>query len=90
MVMIDEEHGQVWMFAVAPEVGGTIYYKKSPLNNVSFAPGAGTPIISSNTDTDINDPTSTKQNVNSQTGLVVLASARNNARYWHANIDLRG
>ena len=90
MVMIDEEHGQVWMFAVAPEMGGTIYYKKSPLNNVSFAAGAGTPIISSSTDTDINDPTSTKQNVNSQTGLVVLASARNNARYWHANIDLRG
>jgi hypothetical protein len=90
MVMIDEEHREVWMFAVAPEVGGTIYYKKSPLDNVSFAPGAGTPIISSSTDTDINDPTSTKQNVNSQTGLVVLASARDNARYWHAHIDLGG
>lgn len=89
MVMIDDEHRQVWMFAVAPEEGGTIYYKKSPLDNISFAPGAGTPIISSSTDTDINDPTSTKQNVNSQTGLVVLAAARSNARYWHARIDLR-
>jgi hypothetical protein len=89
MVMIDEEHGQVWMFAVAPEEGGTLYYKKAPLGNVSFPPGPGTPIISSSTDTDINDPTSTKQNVNSQTGLVVLASARNNARYWHAYVDLK-
>lgn len=88
MVMIDEEHGQVWMFAVAPEEGGTIYYKKAPLDNVSFAPGAGTPIISSSTDTDINDPTSTKQSVNGQTGLVVLASARKNARYWHAYVNL--
>ena len=88
MVMIDEEHREIWMFAVAPEEGGTIYYKKSPIDNVSFAPGAGTPIISSGTDTDINDPTSTKQNVNSQTGLVVLASSRQNARYWHAYVDL--
>lgn len=46
--------------------------------------------MSSSTDTDINDPTSTKQNVNSQTGLVVLASSRNNARYWHAYIRLGG
>lgn len=90
MVMIDSEHHQIWMFAVAPEEGGTIYYKKSPLDNVSFAPGAGTPIIRSNTDTDINDPTSTKQNVNSQTGLVVLASSRANARYWHAYVNLGG
>jgi hypothetical protein len=89
MVMIDEEHRQVWMFAVAPEEGGTVYYKKAPLDNISFPPGAGTPIISSSTDKDINDPTSTKQNVNGQTGLVVLAASRSNARYWHAYIDLR-
>ncbi len=88
MVMIDEEHRQVWMFAVAPEEGGTIYYKKTPIDNISFAPGAGTPIISSSTDKDINDPTSTKQNVNSQTGLVVLAASRTNSRYWHAHLDL--
>jgi hypothetical protein len=88
MVMIDEEHRQVWMFAVAPEEGGTLFYKKAPLDNISFPPGAGTPIISSSTDTDINDPTSTKQNVNSQTGLVVLAAASVNARYWHAHINL--
>ncbi|WP_411375702.1 hypothetical protein ACLH0K_04850 [Arthrobacter sp. MPF02] len=88
MVMIDEEHRRVWMFAVAPEEGGTIYYKNSPLDNVSFAPGAGTPIISSSTDNDINDPTSTKQNVNSQSGLVLLAASRTNARYWHAHISL--
>jgi hypothetical protein len=89
MVMIDEEHRQVWMFAVAPEGGGTIFYKKAPLDNVSFPPGSGTPIISSSTDLDINNPTTTKQNVNSQTGLVVLAASRANARYWHAAIDLR-
>ncbi|MGF9649910.1 DNRLRE domain-containing protein [Pseudarthrobacter oxydans] len=90
MVMIDEEHRQLYMFAIAPEAGGTLYYKKSPLDNVSFAPGPGTPIISSSTDKDINDPTSTKQNVNGQTGLVVLTASRTNARYWHAHLDLGG
>ena len=88
MVMIDEEHRQIYMFAIAPEAGGTLYYKKSPLDNVSFPPGPGTPIISSSTDKDINDPTSTKQNVNGQTGLVVLTASRTNARYWHASLDL--
>jgi hypothetical protein len=90
MVMIDEENRQIYMFAIAPEAGGTLYYKKSPLDNVSFPPGPGTPIISSSTDKDINDPTSTKQNVNSQTGLVVLTASRTNARYWHARLDLGG
>ncbi|TLM85976.1 hypothetical protein [Pseudarthrobacter sp. NamE5] len=90
MVMIDEEHRQVWMFAVAPEEGGSIFYKTAPLDNIAFPPGPGTPIIHSSTDTDINDPTSTKQNVNGQTGLVVLASARKNARYWHGHIALGG
>ncbi|MBJ2121643.1 hypothetical protein I6N91_11710 [Arthrobacter sp. MSA 4-2] len=89
MVMIDQERRQVWMFAVAPEGGGTVFYKKAPLDNVSFPPGPGTPIISSSTDLDINDPTTTKQNVTGQTGLVVLAASRTNARYWHAAIDLR-
>ncbi|MHA7238845.1 hypothetical protein [Arthrobacter sp. TMS1-12-1] len=88
MVMIDEQHRQVWMFAVAPEEGGTIYYKKAPIDDVSFPPGAGTPIISSSTDTEINDPTSTKQNVNGQTGLVVLASSKASDRYWHAYTGL--
>ncbi|RJU00253.1 hypothetical protein D6T65_12860 [Arthrobacter frigidicola] len=89
MVMIDQEHRQVWMFAVAPEGGGTLFYKKAPLDNISFPPGPGTPIISSSSDDDINDPTTTKQSVTSQTGLVVLAASRTNARYWHAAIDLR-
>lgn len=90
MVMIDEQNRQVYMFAIAPEAGGTLYYKKSSIDNVSFPPGPGTPIISSSTDKDINDPTSTKQNVNGQTGLVVLTASRTNARYWHARLDLGG
>ncbi|MCU1634517.1 MAG: hypothetical protein JWM61_3169 [Micrococcaceae bacterium] len=88
MVMIDEERRQVWVFAVAPEAGGTVVYKKAPLDKISFPRGAGTTIISSSTDRDINDPTSTKQSVNGETGLVVLTASRVNSQYWHARMNL--
>src|SRR3712207_8337626 len=42
------------------EDGGSIYYKKAPIDNLSFPPGVGTPFIQGDSDTDINDPTSTK------------------------------
>ncbi len=63
IVMLDEEHRDLYMFATAPCcTGGAIYYKKTSLSNVSFSDGVGTPFIQSPTDTNINDATSTKQN----------------------------
>jgi hypothetical protein len=88
MIMVDEEHRQLIMFGVSPEVGGTIYYKKAPLDNIAFSPGVGTPFLQSSTDTDISNPTTTKQNINGTTGLVVLASANTHGRYWHNYLDL--
>ncbi len=88
LVMIDEEYRRLFMFAVSPEVGGTIYYKKTSLDNIGFPTGIGEPFMLSSEDTDINNPTSTKQNVNSATGIVVLASANSNARYWHNYLSL--
>src|SRR5207247_1858374 len=55
-----------------------------------FAPGLGTPFMQSDVDTDISNPTSTKQNLNGQTGLVILASANRNAYYWHNYMSLSG
>jgi hypothetical protein len=88
MIMIDEEHRQLFMFAVAPEVGGGIYYKQTSLDAISFPPGVGTPFIQGSLDGDISNPTTTKQNVNGTTGLVVLASANRNAYYWHNFLNL--
>ena len=88
LVMIDEEHRQVFMFAVTPEVGGKIYYKRTSIDNIAFPPGLGEVFMQSGDDTDINNPTSTKQNVNSASGLVVLASANSNANYWHNYLSL--
>jgi hypothetical protein len=97
IVMLDEEHRDLYMFATAPCcTGGAIYYKKTSLNNVSFSDGVGTPFIQSPTDTTINDATSTKQNVSSATGLMIMASGgtlagtggTGSGYYWHNIMDL--
>jgi hypothetical protein len=90
LVLIDDEHRELYLFAVLPEVGGSIYYKATSLDNISFAPGQGTLLLKSSGDADISNPTSTKQNLNSATGLVVLASANMNGHYWHNYLSLDG
>ena len=88
IVMIDREHRNLYMFATASTNGGTIYYKKSPLDNISFPTGKGTPFIQSTTDKRINNATSTKQNINSMTGLLVQASDDTSKNYLHNFMDL--
>jgi hypothetical protein len=60
-----------------------IYYKVSSMDTIAFPSGGGTPFIVSPTVLDVNDPTSTKQNVTAATGLVVEASSNTDASYWH-------
>jgi PKD repeat protein len=95
MVLIDSTHRTLHMFATAPDSGcaysgvaGTIFEKTSPLNNISFAPGRGTPVIRDAASPNLNNVTGTKQNVTSARGLVVLASNDVTARYWHADLPL--
>jgi hypothetical protein len=89
IVMIDEEHRDLYMFATAPCCnGGAIYYKKTALSNISFPEGPGSPFIQSATDTQINNATSTKQNVNGATGLLVQASDDTSQFYVHNFLDL--
>ena len=88
IVMIDQEHRDLYMFATAPFPGGTIYYKKTSLNNISFPNGKGTPFIQSATDLYLNNATSTKQSLNSSTGLLVMASDSTSGYYMHNTIDL--
>ena len=96
MVVIDSTNRVLHVFATAPSSGGcpfagspgTIYEKTSPLNNISFAPGRGSPVIRDSASPNMNDVTGTKQNVTGGTGLVVLASNDGTSRYWHADIPL--
>ncbi|WP_426573901.1 PKD domain-containing protein [Aquihabitans sp. McL0605] len=82
IVLIDQQHQEVQMFATSGQSGGSIYRKTAPLSNINFAPGKGTPVLTDADNDDINNSTSTKQAVDGTTGLVVLATNDSTRRYW--------
>jgi hypothetical protein len=95
IVVLDSEHQMLYVFATAPNTGcpysgypGTIFMKSSPMNDLSFPEGRGTPVIADASSPNLNNATSTKQSVTSATGLVVLASNDASQRYWHADLGL--
>jgi hypothetical protein len=55
---------------------------------LSFPSGPGTPFIQSTTDTKVNNPTSTKQSLDSTTGLLVLAGDDGTRTYLHNFLTL--
>lgn len=63
----------------------TITYKQTSMDSVAFMEGRGIPFIKDNTNTRINDATTTKQSVNSTSNLVVLAADSTGTRknYFH-------
>jgi hypothetical protein len=89
IVLTDQRRRRLYVFATSPTLAGagvqTIYYKETSLDNPSFAPGPGRPFIQSSAGDDVNDPTSTKQDLGRAPSLVVLAS--DNAEYWHNVLD---
>jgi hypothetical protein len=82
VVLIDAQHARVHAFA-AKEGGGSVYTKTSSLSSISFPSGLGVTVMRDASAGDINDPTTTKQNVSSTTGLLVVASNQATKRYWH-------
>lgn len=89
LLLIDEEHRDLYIFAMSFKTSPRrIYMKKSSLDHIVLAGGLGTEFIHSATDSYVDNPTSTKQNLNSATGLLVLASDKNTKNYLHNYIDL--
>lgn len=88
ILLIDTTNRMLHVFSTSPKFGGAIYRKSSSIDTIQFAAGDGTPFIQSATDKTINDATSTKQSVNSTTGLVVLASDINTYKYLHNYLSL--
>ncbi len=74
--------------------GGSIYEKTSPTSSISFSTSQGTPVMCDATDSasshDMNNASSTKQNVNSSTGVVVIATNDTSDSYFHAHLTLGG
>lgn len=86
IVVIDEENRELYVFGKS---GSNIYKKKVSLDNINFSSGKGEAFIQSSGG-DINDATSAKHNVNSTTGLLILASDEVNRYYYHNYIALAG
>ncbi len=99
MIVIDRVNSVLHMFATGPSTSsgcpgsgtpGTIYEKTTPLNQLAFPPGRGTPVIRDASSANVNDVTGTKQNITAASGLVILASNDATRQYWHADIPLTG
>jgi PKD repeat protein len=94
-VVLDSQNNQVNVFQTAPStsvsgcaysgVAGSIYRKTASMDDPVFGPGRGTPVIQSSASPNMNNVTSSKQSVNSATGMVVLASDNVNKRYWYSD-----
>ena len=89
VLAVDTTNNLLHVFATAPESNGTIYEKTSPLSSLSFAGGLGTPFVRDNASNHLNNATTTKQTVNSTTGLLVLAGHETLNQYWF-NVDTLG
>jgi PKD repeat protein len=85
MVLLDEERRKIHVFASGQD-NGLIHEKTASLDDIAFAPGTGTVVIRDASLPDVNDATSTKQNVDGSTGLVVLASHESTGQYWHHSV----
>ena len=91
LVLIDEQNRVLHAFFSAPgptayacnSSGGEINEKTSPLDAISFPIGAGTPVMVDFDSPYVHNASSTKQNVNSQTGILVVARNSHTTRYWH-------
>jgi hypothetical protein len=97
VLLVDTEHQTLYVFLTTPEQGcpdtgfpGTIFMKSSPMENISFAEGRGSPVMRDAASPNLNNVTSTKQSVNSTTGMVILATNHVTQRYRHCDIPLGG
>jgi len=91
IVLLDEENRRLYVFAKSDNgTNGTIRMKSASVDDLVFPTGLGDIFIRSTTDDDINNPTSTKQNLNGTTNLLVLASDKGTRNYMHNFIDLPG
>ncbi len=91
IVLLDKEHRDAYAFSAAPCCsGGVVSMKRAPFTTLAFPTGPGTPFIQSTTDTKVNNPTSTKQSLDSTTGLLVLAGDDGTRFYLHNFLALGG
>lgn len=97
-ILLDTQNNLVHAFQTAPStsvsgcaysgVAGSIYEKTASMDNPVFGSGRGTPVIQNGASANMNDVTTTKQPVNSSTGIVVMASDNVAKQYWFSDRPL--
>ena len=93
IVLLDTQNRNIYALATQEypnQTSGAIFYKQIPLDDpgAQFTTGVGTPFMVFSTDTHINNPSSTKQNLNSSTGLLVIAGDDTTHYYFHNKLTL--
>jgi hypothetical protein len=89
IVVLDEPHNRLFIFVSSNEAGGDIDYKSTSMSSPSFVvAGQGDQFVSNATDAHLNNATSSKQNLTSTTGLLVLAGDDTSHFYAHNYINL--
>ncbi|HEV8696733.1 MAG TPA: Ig-like domain-containing protein, partial [Candidatus Limnocylindrales bacterium] len=86
ILVLDLEHSLFRVYMTHGQSGGPIVEKTSPMGSISWPSGTGTPVIWDASANDMNNATSTKQNVDAQSGLIVAAFEDTTKHYWHADI----
>lgn len=91
VLLVDGAAREVDVVTVSRSVPGTMYVKSAGLDDLVFGSGAGTPLVVGRSPaSDLQDPTSTKQDLGPDTGLVVLVADRGPAAYLHGALALDG
>jgi hypothetical protein len=99
-VVLSDQLDVVYVVLTTPNGGGAIYLKSAPMSgpealkfrtaDTTVQPGI--PFIKSGTETNIDDPTTTKQNATSASGILVLANNLTSTRryYLHNRLTIGG
>ncbi|HEX5038606.1 MAG TPA: metallophosphoesterase [Candidatus Limnocylindria bacterium] len=82
-LVVDEDRGVVVVVGATPGDGGAIVMKSTPVDDLAFAEGLGTPLLAGGK---MNNATTTKQTVSLDDGVLVLAADSRSRTYWHAVI----
>lgn len=90
IVLVNSDNDSVYVIAKVKTNPIKIFMKRTHISMPGFKDGFGEVFIHSNSNKNMNDPTSTKQCVNAQTGLLVLVSDKTTKNYLHNYLEFSG
>jgi hypothetical protein len=90
IVLLEPANDRLHVLATGPVAGGVVYKKTTSMSSPDFAPGRGEEFIKLASDTFINNPSSTKQHITDDSGMLVLATDQRTGHYVHNYVNTDG